>query len=37
MDYFNIPEAERAAAMRGIPLVTVSLMSLTHVDGVYKI
>lgn len=37
LDYFNIPEADRKAAMRGVPLVTVSLMPPTHVDGVYKI
>lgn len=37
LDYFNIPEVEREAAMRGVPLVTVSLMPPTDVDGVYKI
>lgn len=37
LDYFNIPEAERKTAMRGVPLVTVSLMPPTDVEGVYKI
>ena len=37
LDYFNIPEAERKTAMRGVPLITVYRVGPTHVDGIYKI